>query len=296
MARLLAIVVVLSLSTANAYADVAITSCGQTVPAKEVGVLQQNLVCPVAPATAGVCAADGAPCVEDVDCPAFAQVCLHPAAVKLESGATLRLSGFSISDGDVGVDCRLAGTHGCQIEGPGTIASALRYGILIAAGGRYSIAGLVLDGNPTGIGSLFGVVPATNRLKMILADLTVRNSAFAGIILGPPSDAKLTGTDLIITNNGFGISIDQFVSASPKQRRRAQAKLTRLVATGNSIFGVYADKLTLIDSNVSATGPLGHADVFTFHKPHLRNSTCDRSLQLIDGVGGSGTWGVCAGD
>jgi hypothetical protein len=287
---------VLSLSIADAYAEVAITTCGQTVPAKEVGVLQQDLACPVAPATAGVCAADGAPCVDDVDCPAFAQICLHPAAVILESGATLRLGGFSISDGDVGVDCRRAGTHGCQIEGPGTIASALRYGVLIAAGGRYSIAGLTLDGNRTGIGSLFAVVPATKRLKMILADLTISNSAFGGIVLGPPTAASLKGTDLTITNNGFGISIDQFVSATPTLRRGAQAKLIRLVATGNGSFGVYADKLTLIDSDVSATGPLGNADVFTFRKPHLRNSTCGRSVRLIDGVGGSGTWGVCAGD
>ena len=286
----------MSLRVAVAHAEVMITTCGQTVLAKEVGVLQQDLACPVAPGTAGVCISGGAPCVDDVDCQAFAQTCIHPAGVILESLATLRLGGFSLSDGDVGIDCHGAGTRGCQIEGPGEIRTARLYGILVQQGGRYRITQLSLDGNRLGIGSLGVAAPEVKRLMMTLADLTIANSTSFGILLGPPIHASVKGTDITLTDNGsFGILVNNFISANPSPRRDARAKFTRLLATGNSSLGIYADQLTLIDSAL-ATSPLGATDIWSFRKPHLRNSTCNKSVRMIDGVGGSGTWGVCAAD
>jgi hypothetical protein len=66
------------------------------------------------------------------------------------------------------------------------------------------------------------------------------------------------------------------------------AKLTNLTATGNSIFGVEAQRATVTGSTVTGNGA---ADIVTATPPQLVNTTCGTSASFT-----GTTWGVCAND
>jgi hypothetical protein len=71
-------------------------------------------------------------------------------------------------------------------------------------------------------------------------------------------------------------------------------QLERLDAHDN-IYGVTARRAQLTDSTVT---PNSYADVLTWSKPALTNSTCDHSVRLrrTGLLSLDDTWGVCAGD
>jgi len=112
--------------------------------------------------------------------------------------------------------------------------------------------------------------------RMLVADVTADDNAigfFAGKVM--------KGTNISATNNSFnGVDSCGF----------GAVVLTNLVASGNTHYGVCADRIRLTDSTVTDNAD---ADLFSIRLPRLTNTTCGTS-QGLDNT--TQTWGVCAND
>jgi hypothetical protein len=232
--------------------------------------------------------------VSDADCTG--------ASIFLDTGATLRLNGHTISGTDpnpevcfpflgecAGVLCR---GRKCRVEGPGTIQ-----GFTSGIGGR-------------------GVADGDGRVRVIASDLTLRLNS-AGI-----SSDRAVVTDVIATDNfGTGIAADKVrarrvdvsrngvwgisgdkvagvdvvanLNGSEARLdsagiRAVRARFRRLTATDNVGEGLRAERAALRESVLSGNTD---ADISTARPPRVRDTTCEVSS---DQVGGD--WGVCTLD
>ena len=153
---------------------VGISSCGQTVPPGEVGVLQADLVCP------------------------------SVIGVHLGPGATLDMNGHSISAGPVGVRCDRSR---CGIVGPGEITGASGCAIDSALGVPIFIfaTDLQLHDNGCGIG-------AGSPHEVTVRRVTIRANKGDGITGPRPDGAGHIHTfDTLITGNGgIGVFAQRF--------------------------------------------------------------------------------------
>ena len=255
-----------------------ITTCGQTVPSFDVGVLQTDLVCPN-PNTGEGCLAGGMG---------------DPAAVDLQADATLQLNGHTITGGCFGVRAITdSPKRRLTIQGPGHITGAF-YGVFFV--GKLTVDDLTLDGNGAGIVSADapdvrsrlivtnvvangsnGVYDASGIVayRIDATSVTANGNASAGIF----ATGRLKASAVTTNDNGNGIySFGKVV-------------VDGLTATNNTSYGVAARRLRLL--NATVTGSQSGIDLWTRSRPSTVNVTCDHS--------GSQTnppipWGVCAGD
>lgn len=274
MLRILLPSVLLLASVAHAL-DV--TSCGQTVPSFDTGILQTDLVCPN-PNTGDDClAATGA-----------------PAGVDLQANATLQLNGHTITGGCFGVRALLATSkRPASIQGPGLITGSF-FGIFFI--GRLTISDVTLDANGAGVVSPGS---STNHSRLIATNVVANNSV--GPFEGSGLSAYRIDATSVTTNGNVsaGISVESRLRATNVQSNNNghgvfglnKIRIDGLTATNNVYNGVFCRKLRLL--NATVTGSQSGVDLNTRSRPSLTNVTCDHSSFW------SSTpipWGVCAGD
>jgi hypothetical protein len=297
MSLTLAAVLALAFSPSPSRA-VDVTTCGQTVPADEIGVLQGDLDC-----SGAVAGSDG---------------------VTLSRGASLDMQGHTLvgpawdNDAQNGavrcrfgeVKCRVApdGRAKCRYpSGACRVFSSVGTGTITGgAVGVYSHKHLVLENlaiDVTNSGVFLntgGKLTATNVAvtsnagiyggDMTLTNVSVTDSADAGIwsLLG----GKLRGSNVVVTNNArVGIAV-------------GKVQLSQLTATGNggTAFGgvgggVYAGRIALVDSNVTGNfRGSDPADLMSGSRPKLTNTACGTSVNTRASSPAEESWGVCTND
>lgn len=255
-----------------------ITTCDQTVPSAQVGVLQADLVCPN-PNTLDDCigAGDGA-----------------PAAVRLAANATLQMNGHSITGGCFGVRSFTGGARNrIAIQGPGSISGAF-YGVFFE--GRLTISDVTLDANQGGViaadpPTTKSRITATNvtandstgpwegsgisAYRIDATSVTVNGNATSGII----ATARLTAKGVTADGNGNGLYSHGKIRAED------------VTATNSLQYGVAARRLRLRTATV--TGSQSGIDLWTQSRPSTFAVTCDHSgSQSTPSI----PWGVCASD
>lgn len=261
-AILVAVLAVVVLGGRSNAMTIAVTECGQVVPAGKTGELVANLTCPV-----------------KVEIGTMAE----RSAVYLEAGARLRLNGYTLAGVNNAVGC----PKKCYIEGPGVIrdfpvgisstGTAQVRDVEFANNGQsaiYQMGGSVLRLTNVVIRDADGLGAITAAL--VRAKGLIIDGCWVGIWGG-----RLIGSDIAIQNCGSrGIY-------------NSQIRATRLNVTDNAGIGIASHRVSLRDSIVTGneTGGQG-VDIQTDRAPRLRNSICGRSQQ---GEGGT-SFGVCQND
>jgi hypothetical protein len=306
------LVVLLVLVTAvPAAADVLVTTCGERIPAREVGILQNDLDCSSTPGyclacSNGQCSEQGS-CLADGDCVAPLIGCYRRVGVTLDDRARLDLNGHGIvAPGAIAVGC--AGKR-CAITssvGRGEISGS---SMAVAFGGktRVQISDVDVHDCASGIGGALneGKIEATN----VTSSFNIGSGLRAGEIVATNVTANgngrngfsaerkgVRGTNLTADDNGwYGIvSYGRFditgLSASGNGTSGEES-------TGPGLWGRSGGRLTAstVTGNVyhDAGGVTFPLDLLTRGRPKLIGTTCVRS----GGHPGPGdAWGVCSGD
>lgn len=244
-----------------------IASCGQTVPAGEVGVLQTDLEC--------LSATDG---------------------VVLETHATLRMNGHAIRNvspfpgGPSGIHCK----DSCLVTGPGEIVGPFGHGIRGPKGTLIVEQLTIRDiyGDGIEVSTRKGL-----QGKVVATGVTAQNNRGAGV-----SAYRIRADQVSVTGNrgsglsahlinGDAVTADHNGGSGISALRRV--KLSRLKAQENATAGVSAVSCTLRDSTVTQNLWFGEAvDIVSQFRPRLTNTRCDRSRKL----GSLSSWGVCTKD
>src|SRR5262249_43335543 len=235
-----------------------ISSCDQSVPANDTGVLQTDLACSA------------------------------QTGVTLGQGATLQMNGHSITDdlntlGYLGVYC--SGGR-CRIEGPGELSM---FAIALNMGrGTMELSGLDLHDNVDGaVVGTFRVVANNVNCHDNTECLVARSLRATGFTATGHNTAAITvsksirGSDSSGSNNARGGIIPRRFS------------LTDLTATGNGYPALVASGGgTLTDSTLTGNGMVaGGVDLATEGRPRNQNTTCGQSSDQH-----GGTRGICTND
>ena len=256
-------------TSAHAWVEVPVTSCGQIIYRGQAGRLTRDLDCGHQWGTCYTCAIWGSdicsqiqpvvPCAGPSDCPNPAvNKCdggeaQRSVGVYLEPGARLYLDGHSISGVEIGISgSRPDGTSGprrIRIFGPGTVFKTR------VAADFYN--GSFVEG-VTLTDSLFGIAGSKVRLE-----------------------------DVSTSGNVIGVSAFETLRA------------TRLTSDNNRYGGIVSYRGVRIDSS-HVTGS-AVVDIATELSPRVTTTTCDRSAALEDttqpGIYAPGLpWGVCSSD
>jgi len=252
---------------AGSAAALDVSTCGVTVPAGEVGVIQADLSC------------SGA------------------FLVALERNATLDLNGHTLSlaippsGSRAVVRCE---SRRCAVGGPGTVQctggpGGYASGIGTPAGGRLDVSDVLIQGCDQGIWDM-GSPGAKTRVYA--TDVTVQGSTYNGI-----EAEKLIATNVEASNSGYsGLAVELVRGttiivdgngALPNLHSGITSfggtvKVTGLVATNNAQHGVEAKKVILTSSTVIDNG---FNDISSSRRPRLVDVTC-----------GTSNWGVCQDD
>ena len=256
-----------------------VTACGQVVPDKTIGVLQNNLACPGG-ATPG-------------DAP----------AVQLGKSSTLQMNGHKITGGG----CSLAQgpvvpkSARVTVQGPGEIANGY-YGICFGRG-RLTVSDLTIHNTHEGI---HGSNAPGSGCVVAATNLTLSQNEIAGL-----HAFSVIASNVTATANGFA-GIWTFNLKGDNVNASSNAPLgTQTYAAGISANGV----VRLINSNVknnigigidgrtaalqdsTITGNNGvnaGIDIATANRPGVRNVTCGHSWKR--GLSLALNWGICTGD
>lgn len=271
MSRIMLAAIVALSSFAGPLHALDVSSCPATVPPREVGMLQADLVC--SDGEAG-----------------------HPySAIKLERGASLDLNGHSVTfsrgaTAFVAVEC----AEKCTL-GNGTITSTDGgVGISTKARARVVARDLTLSGFHTGIQSAVGKIALENvtidaeawgltpvkKIQLENVHVTLSNPGATNECLGASQPGgRVKGRQVVLTGCGTGVLANKIT-------------LEDLTVTGTHGFGVFGGSVRLSNSSVNGSG---FYDVVSASIPRLLSTTCGTSARgLSDGT--FGTWGVCADD
>jgi Right handed beta helix region len=269
------VVAALAAPAAHAY-DV--TTCYQTVPSGQTGVLQNDIVC------------DGS---------------MGPN-VNVGRHAKLLLNGHSISGGYIGIATDPGNIGRAQIRGPGEIFGVTGgggpFGCAISTAGKASISDVTLHDNDCGITRVY-------NFSMKLDGVTITNNATDGIrIYGPlpsgPGKGQLTGRNLTVTMNGGGgifndgtLNLrDSTISGNGGDGIDAHAfrfSLHNVTVNDNGGAGLLSTRThpgVLKKSTLTGNGAAG--DIAAPVAPKLPGSTCGISVDTDSG----GSLHICAGD
>jgi hypothetical protein len=250
-----------------------ITTCGQMVPANQVGTLVANLDCSGAPTGS--------------------------AAVSLSNRSRLEMGVHSITTppGGLGIACTQVR---CAVTGSGAILTPpLDPGV-----GIYAVRNVTVSGGIEIHGLRVGILANEGRVKA--SDVALSNNQDAVIA------KKVKGTNVFIRDSDrVGIMAARGVRGTHFEIRDSgwaaiqtrSFKLTELIATTNGLASTSVGGAIiaprggiLIDSLLSANALNGvPADIVTGRRPILINTSCNVSVRLIDDSP-SGSWGVCSGD
>lgn len=264
MTRWTGVLMVVSVLCGSAAHGVDISSCGQTVPARDFGVLVNDLVC-------------------------------SDTAVLLENHADLDLAGFSITVTGPGpaIAVHCLGTR-CTVRDSTLGPPAQILCTDGTAGGIVANAGPVakvvlhtvhIDGCQHNVQAVFARVRA---IDVVVSNATqtgmIADRLYLNSVTATGNANGLYGTDVVkiavatVTDNaGYGIASE------------GKVKGTTLTATGNGL-GVSGEHVKLFASTVTGNT----LDVVSRErKPRLSGSTCDTSS---DAASGGTPWGVCALD
>ena len=254
--------------TARAAFAIDITSCGQTIPAGQVGTLTTDVSC-------------GGAFV----------------GVDLGNRATLMMNGHDIRDagGDGGVRCL---SH-CTISGPGEITSSLTPGVYLGDRGQLTIADVQIDNCDAGITSATqsthtkvlatGVNLIDNvQYGLFAARATLANVNAIGNTIGVLALQRLRATVLVAGANAqVGVFANRLTATS-------------LTAQDNGDVGVQAGRVHLTSSVVtnnhgdSGSILVGHVIDLRAKRAVLVDSVCHYS-QVLGGFTGQNL-GVCTND
>lgn len=319
MRRLLLGLSALVIATGTAHGQVPISSCDVVVPAKQVGILQNDLDCPDVGGYCPECTKNhctmGASCQTNADCPNL--VCNDIPAVLLEQGARLDMNGHSLSaPGRPAVQCGLfVDTKSCGVFSSvdhGEIKDSL-YGIF-AGRAVVDVRDIELQNCSFGVATVGKL-----RLTNVSAEGS-NNVGFAGKDIDAVNASANNGVGF-----GFAAGVERIGSAGRHSGPFGRFHGTDITANGNGQAGVFSAKTfkvvdltatgngfslggpqsggivglkggTLKDSTVTgnANGPAHDPlDVFTAKPPHLVDTTCGTSGRYPDKTV---SWGVCGND
>jgi len=195
--------------------------------------------------------------------------------VFLNDRSELDLNGHAVASGAVGVECQ---GRRCTVHGPGEIRNANVHGLLASfLNARVRVEDANVHDNASG-----GIVADNGKPRITLERVTVVNNSvgietiFKGAIAGEDVDASNNHTNGIVAGKRFHF-------------QRLTLLNTGTSATDDGLVCLYGGG-TLVDSTVMGSGG---ADLATFRRPKLVDSTCGTS-RFVD-PGGT-TWGVCTND
>ena len=273
MRRALVLVVLLAAANAAAF-DV--TACYQTVPAGQVGILRNDLLCD----------GSGGP------------------NVNISRGGTLKLNGHTIDGGYIGVSSYPGGQ--AKLIGPGEITGAHGdpFGCAVSPESRISIDTVSLRHNDRGIVTVYD-------FPLKLSNVSITSNAAEGITsyLGRlsgigPGNGRIKARNVTIAANG-GDGIEGFGTVTLHDSavnenggagldsHGVKFSVKNSVITNNGMGGVVSGSSkrgSLAKSTVTGNGPDG--DVAAKVPPVFIKSTCEHSVDTDSG----GTLGICSGD
>jgi hypothetical protein len=285
---------------AGSAAALDITTCGQEVPEREVGVLQVDLDCAGTP---GRCEVTGDPCLTSAECAPWA---CEPN-LRVGRRATLDLNGHTLINTAIQCPDSTTRTSRCVIHGPGTVVGdgAIR----CISAGPYGNTGHLIVTDVDIQGCRFGIRVEPYNSSLKATNVTANDNVRDGIVAG-----KLRATDVTTNRNGdYGIFAGRVrarrVTANdngesgiyPISDSVGRARISNLTATGNGEAGVLAYKVVLRDSVVTGNQYAG-ADVDIaiivsgdYRTPRLVRTTCDHSARVnLDDV--LADFDICTGD
>jgi len=288
-----------------------ITTCGTTVAAGDTGVLQNDLDCPseiwfVVRLLTG------------------STLKLNGHAIRAGQSTFAAVLGVAYVDDE---DPSEGGHGNFTLEGPGEIAGAGAPDPVNNLGTDACVTlqnGRATITSPTGVIDIhnctFGIVGyileyANNHARATVDHVIVHDNTLEGITVRKLTASNVTsygnfgigihaGKTLVVNdcvahdNHGTGFYGNRVVRGANVTAfgnragvdSQGRVTLTNLTSTDNFYtWGVYAKRLTLIDSHLSGNF---NADIASDSFPRLYNTVCDTSYHF--GVGGS--WGVCAND
>jgi hypothetical protein len=248
-----------------------ITGCGQAVPDKAIGVLQNDLSCP-----GGANPGD-------------------PPAVLMGKSSTLQMNSHKITGGG----CAIAQgpvipkSTRITVQGPGEIANS-HDGICFGRG-RLTVSGLNIHNVHEGVHGSDApgsgcVVAATNvtltsnetgihGFSVIANSVTATGNSFAGIWT-----FNLNGDALTSNTNATGI----LAHGSVRLKDSSSVK-------NNTGMGIDSRTAALRDSTITGNNGQGVGiDIGTANRPGAKNVTCGRSWKR--GLSTSLNWGICTND
>jgi len=276
MKRYVLVSIALMAIAADVAGAVDVVSCGQVVPAGEIGELTGALDCSSA--------SSGSP------------------AVVLGNRATLELHGNPLTappDG-TGVACQ---GRKCTVEGPGWL--------LAAPFPQTSLAGVAAVKNVLVSGG--GLEIYRNETGVLASDGTARLSGVTLRQNGTGVEAKVLKAEQIFVLNSerIGIEASKGVRGEAIEVRDSgwagistrTFKIDGFIAATNGFTGTTSGGAILAtrrgvlrNSSISANEFNGvPLDLITGSPPTVIDTTCHHSAMLIDGAP-SGTWGVCSLD
>jgi hypothetical protein len=254
-----------------ASATVNITACGQAVPDKETGILQNNLSCP-----GGALPTD-------------------PPAVLMGKSSTLQMNGHKITGGGCAITQGpvIPRSTRVTIQGPGEIANS-HDGICFGRG-RLTLSDLNIHNVSEGVHGSDApgsgcVVAATNVMvtsnetgihafSVIANAVTATGNSFAGIWT-----FNLNGDGLTANTNGTGILAHGSVRLKDSS-----------TVNNNAGMGIDSRTAALRDSTITGNNGEGVGiDIGTANRPGVKNVVCGRSWKR--GVSLALNWGICTND
>jgi hypothetical protein len=313
------IVLLAVVASAVSAAALDITSCGVTVPSGEVGVLQSDLSCSTSTfgvrllrhatidlnghsiqggdsttdVIVGVAADDGADPIGSgrghftILGPGTISGLTHPPFNTGTQACVL------VSDGrvDIASNTGIVEIHHC-VEGilgsigadfPNGHARAVVAHTYVHDTFDAAISVGKLQAANTSVSQNLGFGVSADR-RLIATDVTANDNGTIDLYA-----RSIKGTNVTTQNNGNN-GIDACVYSGPANPRLGKAVITNLVSTGNAVYGVCADRVRLLSSQVTANS---YYDIFAVKKPHLDNTTCGTSWGMN---AATAPWGVCSAD
>ncbi len=251
---------------------VPITDCFEVVPARKLGVLQNDLDCNGPP---NVCAVyPTLRCDTDDDCPR-ASACRIAGNVTLEKNANLDFNGHTISGGWIGIYCTRVR---CKIFGPGSVEDTEKSAIWMDGYGR------IIDIDVSNAGD-HGV---RAQGPLVLRDVNIDSTGLDGISLY--TNYPVRGLRVTVTNTGLSGEPSFGILAG-------HVKLDGFTITGNPTTGLSAASCRLKNGLLidNGTGEGERSDLFCSFRPKLENVICGSSFGFRM-MGPNTDWGVCLDD
>lgn len=196
--------------------------------------------------------------------------------VFLSDRSELDLNGHAVASGAIGVHCT---ERRCTVHGPGEVRNATVDGILASfMNARVRVEDVDVHDNASG-----GIIASSGKPRITLERVSARGN---DVGIETIFKGSISGEDVDASNNRFNGVV---AGARFRFNRLTLLDTAAGQSEGDGLVCLYGGG-KLIDSTV--TGSAG-ADLATFRRPKLTNSTCGTS-RFVD-PGGS-TWSVCTND